>query len=60
MRWIGQILIWLAAAAVIALPAPAGAAVTDSEVKAAFLPRFARYVTWPESAAPDGGRPFVL
>lgn len=36
------------------------AAPTDISVKAAFLPRFARYVTWPASAMPKGGDPFVL
>ena len=38
----------------------AGAVPTDVSVKAAFLPRFARYVTWPASAMPKGGDPFVL
>lgn len=33
---------------------------TDTDVKAAFLPRFARYVTWPPAAAPKSGEPFVL
>lgn len=33
---------------------------TDVAVKAAFLPRFARYVTWPASAMPKGGDPFFL
>ena len=33
---------------------------TDSDVKAAFLPRFARYVTWPPATAPKVGEPFVL
>ena len=33
---------------------------TDVSVEAAFLPRFARYVTWPASAMPKGGDPFVL
>lgn len=33
---------------------------TESDVKAAFLPRFARYVTWPASVAPAGTGPFVL
>ena len=32
----------------------------DRVVKAAFLPRFARYVTWPPAAAPKAGEPFVL
>jgi hypothetical protein len=33
---------------------------TDTAVKAAFLPRFARYVTWPIAATPKGADPFVL
>ena len=33
---------------------------TDTAVKAAFLPRFARYVTWPAVAMPKGGDPFLL
>lgn len=33
---------------------------TDTDVKAAFLPRFARYVTWPPAASPKAGEPFVL
>lgn len=33
---------------------------TDTAVKAAFLPRFARYVTWPITATPKGADPFVL
>jgi len=44
-------LLWSAAAA---------AEPTDIAVKAAFLPRFARYVSWPASAMPKGSDPFVL
>jgi hypothetical protein len=33
---------------------------TDTAVKAAFLPRFARYVTWPTTATPNGTEPIVL
>jgi hypothetical protein len=47
------LLLLTAAAASDAVP-------TDVSVKAAFLPRFARYVTWPASAMPKGGDPFVL
>jgi hypothetical protein len=46
----------------LALVAPGAAVAQPSEgaVKAAFLPRFARYVTWPVSAIPAGSEPFVL
>jgi hypothetical protein len=40
--------------------APAVAQPTDTMVKAAFLPRFARYVTWPAAATPKGSDPFIL
>lgn len=39
---------------------PAGAQVSEASVKAAFLPRFARYATWPPAAMPRGADPFVL
>ena len=42
------------------LCAPAIAEPTDTAVKAAFLPRFARYVIWPAAAMPRGSDPFVL
>lgn len=47
-------------ASLFSLGAPAQAEPTATEVKAAFLPRFARYVTWPASAVPRAGEPFVL
>lgn len=43
----------LALCAIVALlvaPAPARAEVSDTAVKAAFIPKFARYVVWPSSA----------
>lgn len=50
-----------AAAALAFIAGSAGASEpTDISVKAAFLPRFARYVTWPVSAMPKGSDPFVL
>lgn len=39
---------------------PAVAAPTEAMVKAAFLPRFARYVTWPPAARPGATEPIVL
>lgn len=50
----------LVAAAALLLCAPAVGQPTDTAVKAAFLPRFARYVTWPAAATPKGNDPFVL
>jgi hypothetical protein len=55
--------IFLAAAALVAGLAGATVAraqTTDTAVKAAFLPRFARYVTWPPQVRPGGSDPFVL
>ena len=40
--------------------ASARAQPTEDAVKAAFLPRFARYVTWPAPASPRAGAPFQL
>lgn len=48
------------AAAAALLSAPALAEPTDTAVKAAFLPRFAKYATWPAAAMPKGGYPFNL
>jgi YfiR/HmsC-like len=48
-------LVLVAAAAV-----PARAQLTEEQVKAAFLPRFARYVAWPGTAVPAAGEPFQL
>jgi hypothetical protein len=51
----------LVAALLLALaPVGAFAQITDTAVKAAFLPRFARYVTWPAAARPAAGKPLVL
>jgi hypothetical protein len=60
MRWGRQILSGLLGAAMLAASIPVHAAVSEADVKAAFLPRFARYVTWPPSAAPSGSSPYVL
>jgi hypothetical protein len=48
------------AAMLLCLAVPALAQPTDTAVKAAFLPRFARYVTWPPAAMPRGSDPFLL
>jgi hypothetical protein len=48
------------ATAVSIVAAPAFAQPTDVAVKAAFLPRFAKYVSWPPSAMPRGTDPFNL
>ena len=59
----GKRFLWtLAAASALTLYAPAAAIAqpTDTAVKAAFLPRFARYVTWPAVAMPKGSDPLVL
>lgn len=53
-------LLRLAGALLLLAPTAAPAQVTDTAVKAAFLPKFARYVTWPSAAMPRGGDPFVL
>ena len=60
MRRLRGILSAVAVAAMIAVASPARADVSATDVKAAFLPRFARYVTWPPSASPSGAEPFVL
>ena len=60
MHRVRHFLAALMTAALMATSTPASAGVTDTDVKAAFLPRFARYVTWPPSARPGGADPFVL
>jgi len=53
---------WILTCAMAALitPAVARAEVSDIAVKAAFLPRFARYVTWPSAAHAQASGPIVL
>ena len=46
--------------ALLVLAPAARAQPSDTAVKAAFLPRFARYVTWPVTAMPKADAPFVL
>jgi hypothetical protein len=55
-----RLVVIVAGAASLLLCATASAEPTDTAVKAAFLPRFARYVSWPATATPRGGNPFVL
>jgi hypothetical protein len=55
-----RILMMAIGAAMMLAPAAARAQPTDTAVKAAFLPRFARYVSWPAGAMPKGSDPFVL
>lgn len=49
-----------ATAAALLTITPAVAQFSDVAVKAAFLPRFARYVTWPQSARAQATGPIVL
>ncbi|HEU5481925.1 MAG TPA: YfiR family protein [Sphingomicrobium sp.] len=60
MRAGGILLAAMALAASALVGTAARAQTTDTAVKAAFLPRFARYVTWPPTARPNGSDPFVL
>lgn len=39
---------------------PAAAQVSENAVKAAFIPKFARYVSWPTAAQPPARQPFTL
>lgn len=39
---------------------PARAQPSEDAVKAAFLPKFPRYVGWPQAAQPGAGRPYRL
>jgi hypothetical protein len=40
--------------------APLPAQRLETETRASFLPKFARYVTWPAAAMPAAGQPFTL
>jgi hypothetical protein len=50
----------LLAPALLLAAVSARAQPTEDAVKAAFLPRFARYVAWPATALPAAGAPFQL
>lgn len=60
MRRRRDLLCAIAALTGVIISSPAVAQPTDTAIKAQFLPRFARYVTWPVTATPKGGDPFVL
>jgi hypothetical protein len=47
-------------AAGLLAPSSASAQPSEDAVKAAFLPKFARYIAWPPGAGPVGDAPFVL
>lgn len=59
MRPAGGLAIALALCLALAV-GPARAQPSEEAVKAAFLPRFARYVTWPAASVPAAGAPFTL
>lgn len=50
----------LVAMALILTAAPIRAQPSEAAVKAAFIPKFARYVEWPPAARPAGREPFQL
>lgn len=62
MRELGASVRGIAAALAAGLLAiaPAWAQVSDTAVKAAFIPKFARYVTWPARAIGSGDAPIVI
>ena len=60
MRRAKRLVAGLALASAAMLPGSAHAQVSETEVKAAFLPRFARYVTWPSAMRPQPGQAFQL
>lgn len=59
MKQAGRLVLVLALALAPAL-APALAQPSEEAVKAAFLPRFARYVSWPAGSVPAAATPFTL
>lgn len=57
MRALGRLAL---AAAVAAAASPGPAQPSEQAVKAAFIPKFARYVQWPSAHHPGGRQPFQL
>lgn len=60
MAWAPRFVGCVAACAALLTPQPGAAQVSETAVKAAFLPRFVRYVSWPATARPAAGAPFQL
>lgn len=60
MRLAASILAAALLAAGVFASSEARAQASETTVKAAFLPRFARYVTWPAASQPKSGEPFNL
>lgn len=60
IRPIGAFWRLLAAAALVLAAAPGRAQPTENAVKAAFIPKFARYVQWPAAHHPGPREPFNL
>jgi hypothetical protein len=60
MRTRAYFLVLAISLAVLATTPAHAQSASEAEVKAAFLPRFARYVTWPSAASPKGAEPFLL
>jgi uncharacterized protein DUF4154 len=58
--WRGALLLMMLGALGIARPAYGAASVSESELKAAFLYNFAKFVTWPTSAFPSETAPIQV
>lgn len=59
-RFLATIFAMLAAGWALAAPLSARAQASEQEVKAAFLPKFARYIALPGAALPPAGQPYYL
>jgi hypothetical protein len=60
MRARGFRIALLAGALAAGSPGAAQAPALETAVKAAFLPKFAPYVSWPSAATPPAGSPYVI